>query len=92
MSKALHFADELVDRFRGHRARQRPEQQAIPQYHQSGNRSDLECRRETGLGLGVDLSEPDIGVARRCGLEYRRERATRPTPRGPEIEEDNPLL
>ena len=49
---------------------------------------DLEGRRELLVGVGVELRQHDLAVARGCGLlQGRRQCAARATPLGPEVDD-----
>ena len=53
---------------------------------------DPERGRDARVGVGVDLGQRDLAVARGHGLlEHRRERAARAAPRGPEVDDDGQL-
>ena len=69
-------ADELVD------------DRAVAERLDRRDALDAERLREARVGVGVDLREHDLALARRrLGLEQRAELAARPAPGGPEVDD-----
>jgi hypothetical protein len=73
-------ADELVD------------DPPVAERLDGGDALDAEGLRDARVGVGVELGEHDLALARVRGLlEQRAEHATRPAPLGPEVDDDGEL-
>ena len=60
--EALHGVDDLLQRGAWQCTSLVEDQNAFPKGHQRGNTFDVECCRQSLIGLGVELRECDVPV------------------------------
>src|SRR5690606_34428167 len=83
--------DEQLELRFGKSSRLPVDQDAVADDHQGRNRGDAVGGGQSGLGLGVDLPEEDVGVPVGCCIEYRGEGPAGSTPLSPEVDQRDAL-
>ena len=89
--EVVHGLDQLIEGRRRQRARLIEDEDPVAEGHEGRDRHDAEAAGERLLGLGVHLGEGHLGVGLRRLVEDRPEHATGTAPRGPEVDEDDPV-